>query len=258
MGSVILHKKQAYHCIAHSEIQPLYAASVPNKISCSYIIYIWPGLAFWSLSDKCINTFWQFFSRIPLVKNHWSEFVLRYSWDDRVAFGVYTRLVLERPSVDVPVMSVHSRAVCMYAEQPAAARWRGRESWLRRRYTAGDCRRTEPRTGSSRLTDPWPDWPLGRRREQAAVLGERVLCAPAAVVRASRHPLTTHVTVHLQNSRRTTDFCFLTCDTIHTIRDAIWTCTRKPTQVSLIYRRETTKPCKTEKTKKKENGYAQK
>ena len=36
-----------------------------------------------------------------------------------------------------------------------------------------------------------------------------------------------------------------------TIPDAIITCTRKPTRVSLIYRRETTKPCKTEKLKRK-------
>ena len=35
-----------------------------------------------------------------------------------------------------------------------------------------------------------------------------------------------------------------------TIRDAILTCARKPTRVSLIYRTEpTTKKCKTEKTK---------
>ena len=43
-----------------------------------------------------------------------------------------------------------------------------------------------------------------------------------------------------------------------TIRDAILTCARKPTRVSLIYRTEpTTKKCKTEKLKSK-NGYAQK
>ena len=43
-----------------------------------------------------------------------------------------------------------------------------------------------------------------------------------------------------------------------TIRDAILTCARKPTWVSLIYRTETTtKRCKTEKLKSK-NGYAQK
>jgi len=36
----------------------------------------------------------------------------------------------------------------------------------------------------------------------------------------------------------------------HTIRDAILTCARKPTRVSLIYRTEpTTKKCKTEKVK---------
>jgi len=43
-----------------------------------------------------------------------------------------------------------------------------------------------------------------------------------------------------------------------TIRDAILTCSRKPTWVSLIYPTETTtKKCKTEKLKSK-NGYAQK
>jgi len=43
-----------------------------------------------------------------------------------------------------------------------------------------------------------------------------------------------------------------------TIRDAILTCARKPTWVSLIYPTETTtKKCKTEKVKSK-NGYAQK
>ena len=37
-----------------------------------------------------------------------------------------------------------------------------------------------------------------------------------------------------------------------TIRDAILTCARKPTRVSLIYRTEpTTKKCKTEKLKSK-------
>jgi len=42
-----------------------------------------------------------------------------------------------------------------------------------------------------------------------------------------------------------------------TIRDAILTCAREPTRVSLIYRTETTaKKCKTEKLKSK-NGYAQ-
>ena len=42
-----------------------------------------------------------------------------------------------------------------------------------------------------------------------------------------------------------------------TIRDAILTCARKPTRVSLIYRTEpTTKKCKTEKLKSKD-GYAQ-
>ena len=40
--------------------------------------------------------------------------------------------------------------------------------------------------------------------------------------------------------------------------DAILTCARKPTRVSLIYRTETTtKKCKTEKLKSR-NGYAQK
>ena len=44
-----------------------------------------------------------------------------------------------------------------------------------------------------------------------------------------------------------------------TIRDAILTCARKPTRVSLIYRTEpTTKKCKTEKKLKVENRYAQK
>ena len=43
-----------------------------------------------------------------------------------------------------------------------------------------------------------------------------------------------------------------------TIRDAILTCARKLTRVSLIYRTEpTNKKCKTEKLKRK-NGYAQK
>ena len=43
-----------------------------------------------------------------------------------------------------------------------------------------------------------------------------------------------------------------------TIRDAILTCARKPTWVSLIYRTEpTTKKCKTERLKSK-NGYDQK
>ena len=42
------------------------------------------------------------------------------------------------------------------------------------------------------------------------------------------------------------------------IRDAMFTCARKPASVSLIYRTEpTTKKCKTEKLKSK-NGYAQK
>ena len=42
-----------------------------------------------------------------------------------------------------------------------------------------------------------------------------------------------------------------------TIRDAILTCARKPTRVSLIYRTETTaKKCKTQKLKSK-NGYAE-
>ena len=46
--------------------------------------------------------------------------------------------------------------------------------------------------------------------------------------------------------------------TYDTIRDAILTCARKPTRVSLINRTETTtKKCKTEKLKTK-NGYAQK
>ena len=49
--------------------------------------------------------------------------------------------------------------------------------------------------------------------------------------------------------------CMLRYDTI---RDAILTCARKPTRVSLIYRTETTtKKCKTEKLKSK-NGYAHK
>ena len=44
-----------------------------------------------------------------------------------------------------------------------------------------------------------------------------------------------------------------------TIRDAILTCARKPTRVSLIYRTEpTTKKCKTKKKLKSKNGYAQK
>ena len=44
-----------------------------------------------------------------------------------------------------------------------------------------------------------------------------------------------------------------------TIRDAILTCARKPTRVSLIYRTEpTTKKCKNRKKLKVENRYAQK
>jgi len=44
-----------------------------------------------------------------------------------------------------------------------------------------------------------------------------------------------------------------------TIQDAIFTCARKPTWLSLIYRTEpTTKKCKTEKKLKNKNGYAQK
>jgi len=43
-----------------------------------------------------------------------------------------------------------------------------------------------------------------------------------------------------------------------TIRDAILTCARKPTRVSLIYRTEpTTKKCKTEKKLKVENNSKQ-
>jgi len=43
-----------------------------------------------------------------------------------------------------------------------------------------------------------------------------------------------------------------------TVRDAVLTCARKPTRVSLIHRTEpTTTKCKTEKLKSK-NGYAQK
>ena len=39
-------------------------------------------------------------------------------------------------------------------------------------------------------------------------------------------------------------------DNVYTIRDAILTCARKPTRVSLIYRKETTtKKCKNRKTK---------
>jgi len=42
-----------------------------------------------------------------------------------------------------------------------------------------------------------------------------------------------------------------------TTRDAIFTCARKPTRVSLTYRTETTiKNCKTEKLKSKKNRYA--
>jgi len=44
-----------------------------------------------------------------------------------------------------------------------------------------------------------------------------------------------------------------------TIRDAILTCARKPTWVSLIYRTETTtEKCKTEKKLKSNNGYSRK
>jgi len=49
------------------------------------------------------------------------------------------------------------------------------------------------------------------------------------------------------------------CSLVSTIRDAILTCARKPTRVTLIYRTEpTTKKCKTEKKLKVENRYAQK